>query len=373
QQRALEEQGSAVAELREEFKALLRRKPSYLQLSYFRPNLRPLIDESAGPAARRDWAGDDLLFQAARRDPQKVVFTPVQSRRRPDPNAVPLLELDAAVPVYHARPGEGVFGVLGVRVDFGQLLIQAGCNRSPRRLTFIVNPQGGFLDHPDPAFIGRFDGPDAHRLKDVEELKPYSFFDLDPKAEAPEGARRLLVRPQRAELKGQSFWLVSGTLPDGLDANRREQLKKLMGEFGRKNDRLRCTAMDDTTTKIYLSSRRREDIDGALADLKTEKLFKEWDLLGPEFGSSIRWNRPVECKTFAVESLLIQGPRVENPLRLNLLVAVSYEELADDVNAAFNTVKWVTFGLSAAAAVFALVFSLILTRPLRRITEATRQ
>ncbi len=97
------------------------------------------------------------------------------------------------------------------------------------------------------------------------------------------------------------------------------------------------------------------------------------------FDQSIPWQEPVELRNFAVHMLrlpyepeLVKGVSPDERF-IDMAVAVSKEEIASDVYGEVAKVKWVAYALGFGAAVLAILFSLVITRPLNKIIASTER
>lgn len=115
------------------------------------------------------------------------------------------------------------------------------------------------------------------------------------------------------------------------------------------------------------------------AHLKTFLTELRTRLTGAGFSQRIPWQDPVELRNFAVHVLrlpyepeLMKGVSPDERY-IDMAVAVSKEEIASDVYGEVDKVKWVAYALGVGAAILAILFSLLITRPLNKIIASTEQ
>jgi signal transduction histidine kinase/CheY-like chemotaxis protein len=113
--------------------------------------------------------------------------------------------------------------------------------------------------------------------------------------------------------------------------------------------------------------------------LKTFKKELRSRLKGAGFDRTIPWQDPVELRNFAVhvirlpyEPELVKGVSPDERY-IDMAVAVSKEEIASDVYGEVAKVKWVAYALGIGAAILAILFSLLITRPLNKIIASTER
>ena len=94
---------------------------------------------------------------------------------------------------------------------------------------------------------------------------------------------------------------------------------------------------------------------------------------------TIPWQEPVPLRNFAVHVLrlpyepeLMKGVAPDERY-LDMSVAISKEEIASDVRGEVAKHKWVAFALGIGAAFLAILFSLLITRPLNKIIASTER
>jgi PAS domain S-box-containing protein len=311
--------------------------------------------------------------------------------------------LRAAVPVSAATSpkAEAPFGLIVLELDFDRLTDRL--RQSPRHLGFLTNSQGDYLVHPDRGKEFGFEAGRRFRIQEEERFRDQLAASY-PKggdglqlAAAGEGHGKGLgggieansknqggfllkhskpsrrgfwerltnssqVDPYFVELPDLAFHLRPGKLDPGLDPAAASQLRQAVAGLAEKYPAVKATRLTEASKGLLLSSRDR----GPLDELARQ--------ISSRCPGQIHWDAPLECNEFALH--FVQLPL--DPLRpqerfLGLGLAVSYEEINADVAAAHGTIILVTLGLSAAAAGLALLFYMLLTRPLMQITQATEQ
>ncbi|MCC7423236.1 MAG: response regulator [Planctomycetaceae bacterium] len=115
------------------------------------------------------------------------------------------------------------------------------------------------------------------------------------------------------------------------------------------------------------------------ANLKTLLTELGTRLKGAGIDQPIPWQDPVELRNFAVHVLrlpyepeLVKGVSPDERY-IDMAVAVSKEEIASDVYGEVDKVKWVAYALGIGAAILAILFSLLITRPLNKIIASTEK
>ena len=154
-----------------------------------------------------------------------------------------------------------------------------------------------------------------------------------------------------------SFWLMKSEGAKALDDKQRADLKREVHE--QLPAHIHSDGNISNGSEIAISSRQRQDVVAAARQLQEK------------FGK-LRWRKPVECKTFALHVVKVSTDSERGERFLGLANAISYESISDDVEAEARPVFYLVMGLSAAAAILAGLFSLLITRPLKRVTRATR-
>src|SRR5262249_54186670 len=98
------------------------------------------------------------------------------------------------------------------------------------------------------------------------------------------------------------------------------------------------------------------------------------DALLRDFGNHLEAGRLVECKTYVVHfyRLAYSAPGIDPPRWFGLAQALSHEEIVADVTERTTGVLWIKLALIIVGVGLAFLVSRRLTRPLQRITAATR-
>src|SRR5579864_3816253 len=320
---------------------------------------QPTLQKGSQPG----WVDEAMLERAltAKANGSEVFYSGIRPIGGLPAHSPVRLQLQVAVPLFYPETKLGQYGALVVRADFSRLLESRNFNLSPRRIFFLVDRQGRFLAHPDPAKIWTTSIAQESALQDLSAFRPDA--DLGP---AKERVERLHQKFEPVALPDIGYWLLIGELPAKMDQLQRDKLQEILEQNRQSNPGLRFNHIDDLSTRILISSHNRADVEAMLDKLQRE--FQDQPRLGREFGSLIHWHYPVKCKSFAIDSLKLDHPE----LPMNLMVAASYEEIEDDIRAAFSHFRWLVLGVSAAAAVIAFLFSRFFSRRISRVSYALR-
>ncbi|HEV3443915.1 MAG TPA: histidine kinase dimerization/phospho-acceptor domain-containing protein, partial [Gemmataceae bacterium] len=157
-----------------------------------------------------------------------------------------------------------------------------------------------------------------------------------------------------------SFWLVKSEAAETtFSAEERKDLHRELKRLTDENPLVHAEENIANGYGIIISSREIQGVQEVTGQLKEK------------FGRKLRWRKPVECKRFALSAIRIPID-IDKEKYFGLASAISYESIEDDVKAEARPVRLLVMGLSAGAALLAGLFSLLITRPLKRITRATR-
>src|SRR5262245_1091417 len=364
-----------------DFASLLSARKRYLQIEYLPPNGGP-------PAVRTHRHGEDVQINSAAHSKYFPRLTAARDnvvqlsaiRRNADARqagaAIPVLR--AAAPLFaldEGQDGSRYAGALVVTLDF-RPLAQA-LQRAARYLTYLTDEEGHFLVHPDAGQEFAFEAdPAAPRIYD--DLLP-ALAPLYQQADPPGvtlGAGAILtdsVRPRGFRYPdrpepwgpGETYYLLDlmATHPDewkdqrDLQTRLAERLKELTAEGG-------VTASGVSTLEQVTALRSKD----------RGKLTKARDALLRDFDKHLEARKVIECKTYAVHffRLAYSAPGVEPPQWLGLAQALSHQEILADVTEQTTGLIWLKLGLISSGVAIAFLLSRRLTRPLQRITAATR-
>ncbi len=368
--------------VRQDFAGLLRaRKQRYLQVEYLPPPRGaaaadgvPALKERAGGVDVNSDRHLEYFPDLARAADNRVQLSAV--RRTDDAKQagqrVPVIR--AAAPLF-LREGQFA-GALVVTLDFRPLA--KNLRRSVRHLTYLTDDRGRFLVHPEPKREFAFeDDPKAPPIFDglMPDLKPLyepgaSLLDGKTAGTGWSGA----VRPRgfqypdkpRPWEAGETYCLVDLEAADP-ESWRGQAL--LQGRLAERLDEL-CRggvilAASEVDTLEVVTTLRGHDA----TELK--RVARE---LADEFAPHLRANRPVECRTYAVHfyRLAYSPPGAASPRWLGLAQALSREEIGAGIKSQADALVWIKVGLIVLGVAAAFLLSRRLTRPLHRITEATR-
>jgi PAS domain S-box-containing protein len=360
--------GDLVQALQKRIETLFKNHPTYLHASFIyrtkgedREMIR--VDRVGGeirvrglpggqPLERRDAETDFFGLPILPRDEKIVIDAEVGHLR------------DSGTPVL--RAGCWVFekGRDDQRLPCGLIVtsldLTAGLNRFPDYLAFLTDSQGRLVVCPE-GFGSAC--PPGLELGKVIQVNP----DRGPADTPLEAAKGKTVDAggelyQSARLpEPVSFWLMAGG--GNLTAEDRERLRRIVPAAVRADPSRRVRWEVQESAGVRLSSHDRNQLEAVVA------------LLGAEGGVPLSWIGPVRCHDFALDFVKVPiDPRDPNADKkfLGLALASSYEGMNAEVDAERGSILTLVLGLSAAGAGLASLFALVLTRPLKRITQATK-
>ena len=264
---------------------------------------------------------------------------------------------------------------------------------SPRHFLYVVNPRGEFLQHPDAGKIFDLKSRKGATVQDSEaEIRKLrqEFEDfMKPKSTTEEKMteEENINREQGQTLEDvpletlHSWFGFSDVLPEEilrvLDwKTQEEDQRKKRSEFKAKlfallhehpEYRTGMPTRDIPRFKIRCLSHRKQDV--LMFQEEIDGLLEEVGVTG-----KIPWKTPVELKTFAVHQVRMPYGGMQKGLYVDLAVAVAEEELQADVLEEVWQIRMMALaGFGGAAAVLAVLFSLMITRPLHKIITSTKR
>ena len=271
---------------------------------------------------------------------------------------------------------------------------------SPRHFFYLVDQNRRFLQHPDPTFVADLaaastPGHAPVREKTLSDADPvikeqfqvlHELMALADDSDARRLAKELgrKAREQRIPSLKSWFGFTRDLQPDGqivsiLDPETDDseipynqtlakRLKDRLDAFLLKHPEYRMSlpSHDIRRFKIRCQSDNQADllpleheIDRQLAQAGiTEKLV---------------WESPIRLEDFALHLLRLQYEPNRLDRYLDLAVAVSYQEIASDVDAEMFWIKMGALACSLGAGGLAVLFSLMITRPLNKIITSTNR
>jgi PAS domain S-box-containing protein len=164
-----------------------------------------------------------------------------------------------------------------------------------------------------------------------------------------------LLKP--IELPELEYLYTSKPLEPGpaLAANRRDEINQSLTRLADSDPLVRFTPLQDDSRIMALTCRTREQLQEAVQIIEDD------------------WARPVRCRTFVARLVEMRLGIDESEKPLSLIVAASLEEVHMDVARANERIFWWALLLCAGAAGLALLSAMVMTRPLARLTEASRR
>lgn len=300
----------------------------------------------------------------------RVLFAAIQRNNEAQKGKQPHPVYRAAVPVFLPEKGVRSVGAVVVTQDF--VPVADALRWSARVLTFLTDEQGRCLLHPDPDREFAWEASRATPLlqDEMPELKALyvpgntSEGALSRSADGSMLGRRLHVTGGVEPWQSPDTWcLLALRVKDAkawAEVAVRDQVAETFADLTAKSPGIAASRPDEHTTTLFLRS------------TDAEKLRQEGRALVQRFPSLLEARSPQELRTFDVQFLRLELA----PGRwLGFAQAVSHQDLEGSVMASERrSMLWLKLGLVLAVGV-ALAFLLArrLTRPLQRITAATRE
>lgn len=233
----------------------------------------------------------------------------------------------------------GAVVVLAV-IDFTRL-VENQTRRLPRHLLMVQDAEGRWVNHPDPKRVGAID-------------------DEWPQPGGDDQARG--VRLESCKLPSLGFFTVRARLPREVGRDLEKELLTIDG--------LRFSRLREGARYLILSARDRGVLKQAEQPLNVqESLTKSQPAPLPE---------PIWCETFLPHRLNRFTLDPETGLAVSLTYAAAVEEMTAEAREDMREAKlksgssWF-LPLVLACPVLALLAAYLLTRPLRRLTEASQR
>ncbi|MBI3864110.1 MAG: response regulator [Planctomycetia bacterium] len=267
---------------------------------------------------------------------------------------------------------------------------------SPRHFLFLLDQDDRFLEHPDPAFIADLSKPlDEEPQKSLDRADreiSQRFREIDQLMALPDGTEEVrlvkelgrTVREKRIPSLRSWFGFTRGLRPSGqiisifdpdLDdpefttkRNLGHRFKVALDKYLIENPQYKISlpSRDIRRFKIRCQSDREKDI--APFQQKIERLLGELRVT-----EKITWESPVRLEEFALHLLRLPYEPNHKDRYLDLVVAVSYQEIASDVDAELLSIRVGAIACSLGAGALAVLFSLMITRPLNKIITSTKR
>ncbi len=330
---------------------------------------KPEMPLEAMPTQPKDWS-DDQEYQAAKTTPWGEVYWGEVQVSAHDTRGTPRQRLTILVPV-RSQTQPDTSETLRVEIDFNQLV--ARFHQMPRHLVYLIDEQDRLLVTP----FGLAQDGTPRRLSEDAFLQPV-VTEAERLIAVMDPVRGLKTAPLPAEkqplVSGKhAFWLVSSqTLPppevfDRMALDR--QMRRLHVEF----PSVRFGRVDPRASRINISCRDRHRLEQVMQRIRPKlKLTEQM----ARYDEVLQWNEPVYCQRFSFQYVTFTVPAGTNAepnnraRRYRLVMGIAREEISDDIASAHQGILWLTIALACGAAVGALFFSSILTRPLKRMIHA---
>ncbi|MBS0267103.1 MAG: response regulator [Planctomycetes bacterium] len=267
---------------------------------------------------------------------------------------------------------------------------------SPRHILYLVDQDRRFLQHPDPLRIADLtkrweDEPEKSLLQadptvqsclmELEQLMEKAADSPDIRTEQELGHT---VRDK--ELQSMQAWfgftrglgvssrIVSIFDPEPHDVNleskrvlRKKLLDRLNGYLIRHPQyKVSLPSRDIRRFKIRSDSANRQDLHVLEREIASQ-------LREAGINESLAWESPVRLESFALHFIRLAYEPNHRDRFLDMVVAVSYQEIASDVEAEMFWIRVGAIACSLGAGVLAVLFSQIITRPLNKIIASTQR
>jgi signal transduction histidine kinase/DNA-binding response OmpR family regulator len=267
---------------------------------------------------------------------------------------------------------------------------------SPRHFLYLVDQDRRFLEHPDPTFIADLSKPAAEEpQKSMEHADPTvqkQFEELARLMKLPDTTEEVRMMQELGHTeRDQSIpslhsWFgfthglkTTGQIisvfdpdPNDVDIEKKHALGKRfkddLDEYLVKNSRYKISlpSRDIRRFKIRCQSDNKSDLEPFQREI--ERRLKQAGLT-----EEISWESPVHLEKFALHWLRLPYEPNHKDRFLDLVVAVSYQEIASDVDAEMFWIRVGAIACSLGAGLLAVLFSLIITRPLNKIITSTKR
>jgi signal transduction histidine kinase/DNA-binding response OmpR family regulator len=267
---------------------------------------------------------------------------------------------------------------------------------SPRHFLYLADQDRRFLQHPDPKFIADLSTPpDEEPQKSLANADPAvqdCFRELEELMANPDDSEDIRIDKELGHTVrdieipslhswfgftrglGRSSRIVSifdpGVRDPDLKAKRQlgKKLKDGLDEFliAHPQYKLSLPGRDIRRFKIRCQSEQRSDLEPFEREIERQ-------LQQAGVTEEITWESPVRLETFALHLLRLPFEPNHQDRYLDMVVAVSYQEIASDVEAEMFWIRVGAIACSLGAAALAVLFSQIITRPLNKIIDSTKR
>lgn len=380
---------ASLKKLAESFEQVMRDKP-YLQVRLIgaadggRELLRSIrgSEPMLSPPNR---CGEEPYFIEARKIPSHSVYLSEINLNRKDGQVeepfTPVLRAAVKIPndknPNDPEDGEDFFGIVVIDFDFASIAKEYFT--SMRLSVYLTNDRGDFLVHPDQdkEFVfdkfevidwraeheewgNRFrlqDQPGFASISGVYNLNDTEIRNLERSGFSPDGRIDL---KEEGRLNGNPVYLLVLHVLDGKLGKQSEDVNNHMQKVSSEDStisRPRTFVPDDSVIRLRGTDRKRLlSLAGELEEIFPGKLKQDTVVRLDEFALHFR-------------------PLYFDPYRpqryLGLVVAASYQEFLAEGAAVKQYARQVVAGLITAGALLAFLVSGVLTRPLKRINDAT--
>lgn len=317
----------------------------------------------------------EYFVEAQNLAPQKVYLSEVNLNRENDKVEYPFVPvLRAAVQILDQH-GD-FFGLVVINLDFGELTQDL---RSSRLSVFLTNDSGDFLIHPDrnKEFVfdathspkWRAEHPEAgtaHKLqeqsafaawKDIYTREDSASHDLERRGAAELGPLSL---DEESQIDGRPVYLLTMRVLDSPLGDRREKLNKQLKRSVSSEPSIpefRPLFNDATVFRIRGTDKA-----------KLQQLAEKLEQAVP---NTLKLDTIIRLDTFALHFRRLYFDPSHPNRYLGLVVAASYEEFLSEGRAVAIRAVLLVGCLIAIGAGLAFLVSGVITRPLKRINDAT--
>ena len=351
--------------IRKDFHDLITARPSYLQVEYLPSETRggtEVLAASGEQDVRIDSKAHHRYLSGLAETRGNAVWLSAVRRTsdaRIGGRDVPVLR--AAAPLFAA---DQYAGAVVITADFRQL--SRGLRRSARHLVYLTDGQGQFLAHPDPDRAFAFERGKAPHIYDelLPDLKQF-YPSAGVAAEKPSRWRGYRYPgSDRSGVELGSYYLVrlEAARPDDWKQQKdvHEELDGYLAGLP-EAEGVAGSRSDDPTRAVTLRSRdegRVKEVARNIVD---------------RFRPHLQVGKEIPCEHYAVHFCRVSYTPPGGPQHwFGLAQAVAREEIVAGVNEKTTGLLWIKLILIIGGVSVAFVLARRLTRPLERITAATR-
>lgn len=271
---------------------------------------------------------------------------------------------------------------------------------SPRHFVYLLDQDRRFLQHPDPTFVADLTAaatpghaPASEKtLSDADPAIQEQFAVLHGLMARPDGSDEVRLDKelgrtiQNERIPSLKSWfgftrglqpgsqIVSTFDPQDTDPanpyNRMlaRRLKYALDDYLLKHPEYRASLPTQDIRRFKIRCQSDNEADLLRLEREIDRQLKQ-----AKITETVVWEAPIRLEKFASHLLRLPYEPNHRDRFLDLVVAVSYEEIASDVHAEMFRIKLGAIAFSLGAGGLAVLFSLIITRPLNKIITSTKR